>query len=220
MKKIILLLITALSLSLPAAAQNEKSLFEFGVKAGLSLPSFFWLEDAGWNGVTMFAFQGAAWGYSEIKITDTLSIQAELGYNGKGASLDASDGSLKWFFNYIEVPVWFKWIFREPETDYWVGAGGYYGYFFGGLYDFDVANSEWIGSGKLTSGDSEIITEIRRHDFGLLFTAGYENGNFVYEFRFPFGLFPVLAFTPQDPSFGGYRKALNSGVMLCIGYSF
>ena len=200
---------------------EEPTIFEFGVKGALSLPSFFWLEDNSWNGATMFLLQGAAWAYSTINISEDIGIQLEAGYCGKGASLDASDGSLKWRFHYIEIPLLVKWMFRESHMNFWVGSGGYYSYFLGGTYNFDVPGSEWTGKGKLTTGNNEIITEIRQHDIGLLFTAGYASGKFIYELRFPIGLTPVLAFTPEDQiTYGRYRKALNSGLMFSVGYRF
>ena len=38
--------------------------------------------------------------------------------------------------------------------------------------------------------------------------------------RLSFGLTPVLAFTPADADFGGYRKAVNSGFLFAFGYQF
>ncbi len=222
---ILLLLLYTQALSaedLMESGPDQPAFFEAELKAALSLPSFFWLEDNSWNSVTMFALQGAAWACAEFNITDEIAVQVEAGYNGKGASLDASDGSLKWRFHYLELPVWLKRNYTFSETEnFWLGGGGYYSYFLGGSYKFDVPGSEWNGNGNITIGEEEIITEARRHDAGLLFSAGYEAGHLVYEFRFPVSVTSALAFTPEDENtYGGYRKAFNSGILLCIGYKF
>ena len=227
--KVIPAILLMLLFTQPLTAQNpaekdrdQDAFFEAELKAALSLPSFFWLEDNSWNSVTMFALQGAAWACAVFNITDEIAVQVEAGYNGKGATLDASDGSLKWRFHYLDLPVWLKRNYTVSETEnFWLGGGGYYSYFLGGSYKFDVPGSEWLGTGSITTGDDEIITEVRRHDFGILFSAGYETGNIVYEFRFPVSVTSALAFTPEDENtYGGYRKALNSGILLCIGYKF
>ena len=228
MKKILLFLFLLPALPVILSAQSntpgngeEPAAVEFGVKGTLSLPSFFWLEDLSWNQVTMFALQGGFWGHAAFNITEEFAIQAEIGYCGKGASLDASDGSIKWYFDYLEIPVWLKWSVRTPESAFWLGAGGYYGYCLGGRYTFNVPGSEWNSAGAMTIGSREIISEIRQHDAGLIFIIGGEENNIEYEIKFPVGLIPAIAFTPEDQiSYGGYRKALNSGIMLCIGYKF
>ncbi|MBN1685268.1 MAG: hypothetical protein JW852_01370, partial [Spirochaetales bacterium] len=76
-----------------------RSLFDFGLKAAVSLPSFFWLEDNSWNGVTSLAIMPAAWAFVAVNLTDTVAVQVEGGYTGKGCRVSASDGKLLWLFN-------------------------------------------------------------------------------------------------------------------------
>lgn len=202
-------------------APGPPPLFDFGVKAALVLPSYIWVEDLSWNQVTETAIMPAAYLFGAINITDSISVQIEAGYEGKGANIDATDGNLLWLFNYVEIPVMIKYTVRASTLEAWVAGGGYYAMFLGGVYDFDVPGSEWEEkSGSLTTGAQEIVTEIRPHDFGLVLSAGGKFGNLLYELRMPFGLSPVLAFTPADSDFGGYRKAVNSGVMFFVGYQF
>jgi len=196
------------------------SLFNFGIKAALSLPSYIWFEDLSWNGATSVAAMPAGWVFGAINFTKELSVQIEAGYAGKGARISASDGKLIWRFNYFEVPLLIKYNLDTGSSAAWIAGGGYVATFLGGTYQFDVPESEWNGKGALSTGPLEIVTEIRPYDYGLMLTIGYEIGKLFYEIRFPFGLSPVLAFTPADSEFGGYRRAINSGFSFCLGYKF
>ena len=200
---------------------EEASLLDFGLKTAVSLPSFFWFEDNSWNNATGTGVMPAAWAFVAVNFTDAVSLQIEAGYNGKGCYVKASDGKLLWWFSYLEMPVMIKYsVSLSSVSQFWIAGGGYFARFLGGRYKFDVPGSEWIGRGTLSTGTAEKVTEIRPYDYGLLLSAGSMNGNFVYEFRFPFGLTPVLAFTPADGDYGGYRMAVNSGFLLSVGYQF
>ncbi len=201
------------------AAKRASVSVDFGVKGALALPSFFWTGDTGWNPVTETGIWFAGWAYSSIDLVEGVSLQVEAGYAGKGCRLDASDGSMLWLTHYLEVPAWLKFSYSDPDFSVYAGVGGYYAWFLGGTYDFDVSGSEWIGSGDLTQGSGEGATIVRPYDFGLLFTLGWEIGQTVYEFRLPIALMPSIEFTPLDPySFGDYRGALNSGIYIGVGY--
>ena len=201
-------------------SSKSTSIFDFGLKAAVSLPSFFWFEDLSWNQATSTAIMPAGWAFVSVNITQNLAIQLEAGYEGKGANISASDGSLLWLFSYFEVPVMVKYTVNSPSLVVWVAGGGYFATFLGGVYKFDVPETEWVGSGSLSTGTLKQVTEIRPYDYGLVLSLGIKKGNLLYEFRFPFGLIPVLAFTPADVDFGGYREAVNSGLLFCIGYQF
>ena len=203
----------------PARA-DQVSLFDFGLKAAVALPSFFWSEDLSWNRVTETAIMPAAWAFASVNLSEALAVQIEAGYEGKGANISASDGSLLWLFHYIEAPLMIKYTVSTSSFSFWVAGGGYFAKFLGGTYKFDVPESEWMGAGPLSTGTKKNITEIRPYDYGLVLSLGMKSGNFLYELRMPFGLVPVLEFTPADPSFGGYREAANSGILFCVGYQF
>jgi len=204
-------------------AEDEQSaergpLFNFGVKGGVSLPSFYWLEDMSWNNVTVTGIMPAAWAFAAVAVTDTLAIQIEAGYDGKGCLVDAEDGRLLWKFNYVEIPVMaVTSIVLSSDFTVLFSGGGYFAKFLGGRYNFDVPESEWMGHGELSTGNVEKITEIRPYEYGLLIGVGIRNRHFLYEFRFPFGVTPSLAFTPADSIYGGYRRALNTGFVLAVG---
>ncbi len=126
---IVIVIVSALALavSAPLAAQaGEPRLMEFGVKGGLALPSFFWTGDSSWNDSTMFAIQGEVYAYGSVNVTPGFGIEVDGGYRGKGCSVDASDGHVHWYMDYLELPVWAKWS-SPISRDFRVygGVGGY-----------------------------------------------------------------------------------------------
>lgn len=206
---------------IPAAAQaGAPGRFEFGVKGGLALPSFFWTGDAGWNQSTMFAFQGAAYGYACANFSGALALQVEAGYAGKGCSVDASDGYARWYMDYVDVPVWVKFSMREGRgNNYYGGLGGYFSYFLGGRYDFSTGEPGLDGKGSLTSGTAESPTVVRPRDFGALLVCGVEGDHLIVEFRMPIAVVNSMEFTPPSV-FGDARGSLNSGIAILVGYRF
>lgn len=193
---------------------------DLGVKGALALPSFFWKGDLGWNSVTETGIWVAGWAYSSISLMENISLQIEGGYAGKGCRLDASDGLMIWLTHYLEIPAWLKFSYSEPDFSVYAGAGGYFAWFLGGTYDFNVPGSEWTGSGALIQGPDEGATFVRPYDYGLIFTLGWETGQTVFEFRLPIAIMASIEITPQDATYGAYRGALNSGMYLGVGYRF
>jgi hypothetical protein len=202
-----------------AAAQSQApSRFEFGVKGGLALPSFFWTGDNGWNQVTVFAMQAEAYGFACMNFNGKFGIQAEAGYSGKGCKLSASDGYARWYMDYLEVPVWAKWSSRSgPDLNVYGGLGGYAAWFIGGRYDFSTGEPGLDGKGKLERGTADSPTTVRPTDFGVLLVCGMEGRHMIVEFRMPIGVVKSMQFTPP-PVFGGARGSLNSGLGVIVGY--
>lgn len=212
------LLVLVAGLAPAAALEGAPRLFEYGVKGGISLPSFFWTGDDGWNQVTMFAFQTEAYAYGCLNLSPSFGVVLEAGYRGKGCSVDASDGYLHWYMDYLELPLWAKWSAREGE-DFcaYGGLGGYAAWFLGGRYDFSTGVSSLDGSGSLSTGAADDPTVVRPFDCGLLLVAGLEAKRLILELRFSVGVLNSLDFTPPS-EFGGSRGALNSGIDLLVGY--
>jgi len=191
----------------PGATARKLPLFEGGVKGGLSMASFFWTGDHGWNNSTMFAFLPALWGFCDVNLTDTVGIELNAGYAGKGCSVDASDGYLHWYYHYLDFPVFIKWQTQDPSMRFYASAGGYFSKLLSGSYDFGVSGSSYFdGKGAMTIGTNDSPTFMHPYDYGLLF-----------EFRFTVSLSPAMEFTPPE-EYGGSRGALNSGIMLIAGY--
>jgi hypothetical protein len=209
------------ALSLPAVSQSDTpKQFEVGVKGGLALPAFFWTGDDYWNPVTMFAFQGAAYGYACLNFSSSFALQVEAGYKGKGCNVDASDGHARWYMDYIEVPLWAKWSMREgANSNFYGGLGAYAAYFLGGRYDFSTGEPGLDGSGTLVRGTEETPTTVRPLDFGIVLICGMEAQRYIFEIRMPIGVVRSMQFTPP-PVFGGPRGTLNSGIDLLVGYRF
>ena len=193
---------------------------DFGVKGGLSLPTFFWTGDNSWNDVTNFAIQGEAYAFACVNVNPRFGVEIEAGYRGKGCSVDASDGYVHWYMDYLEVPVWAK--FSAPmgrNLSLYGGIGGYAAWFLGGRYNFSTGVSGLNGSGSLSGGTTDDPTVVRPQDYGVLLVGGVQLGRVLFELRFSVSVVPSLEFTPPPDVGGDARGALNSGIDLLIGYS-
>jgi hypothetical protein len=215
-----LFLIASLGASEPLVAQIDAPRFlDFGIKGGLSLPTFFWTGDDSWNQVTYFAVQGEAYAFACANLNPRFGIEIDAGYHGKGCSVDASDGYVHWYMDYFEVPVWAKWSARVGrKLSVYGGIGGYAAWFLGGRYDFSTGVSGLDGSGSLSGGTADDPTVVRPQDYGVLLVGGVQTGGVIFELRFSVSVVPSLEFTPP-PDFGDARGSLNSGIDLLIGYS-
>ena len=133
-----LFVIASLAVSMPLSAQlGARRPLDFGVKGGLSLPTFFWTGDNSWNDVTNFAIQGEAYAFACVNVNPRFGVEIEAGYRGKGCSVDASDGYVHWYMDYLEVPVWAK--FSAPmgrNLSLYGGIGGYAAWFLGRSIQF------------------------------------------------------------------------------------
>jgi hypothetical protein len=214
-----LVIVFALAASAPVAAQEGgPRLFDFGVKGGLSLPTFFWTGDTGWNDSTMFVLQGEAYAYGVVNLTPSFGIEVDGGYRGKGCSVDASDGYAHWYMDYLELPVWAKWSSGDGQGfSVYGGIGGYAAWFLGGRYDFATGVGGLDGKGKLTSGTADDPKVVRPLDYGVLLVVGGESRRIIVELRFSVSVVPSMEFTPPA-EFGGARGSLNSGIDLLLGY--
>jgi hypothetical protein len=212
---IVLSIVLAIALAvLPApGARAEGSPLELGVKAGLSMASFFWLENNAWNDLTGFVFHPVGWLYAAVNLTPGLALQVELGYAGRGASIDATLEHARWYFDYVEVPIWLRFQDTDPQLRVYGGLGGYGAYMFHGAYDFFASSVSLSGTGELVLDGAASPTHARQIDYGLLASAGIESNGWIAEFRFVIGLASVLDFTLVD----GSRRTLNGDVQLLIG---
>jgi hypothetical protein len=206
-------LLALLLSALPAGAEGP-ALVEVSGKAGLSMASFFWTQNGSWNDMTMFVFHPVAYAVCAVNITPEIAIQAELGYAGRGASIDASREYAHWYFNYVEVPVWIKFSSVEPKLRVYAGAGGYVAYMFGGDYDFDAPSVSLGGKGSLCLTGTGTRVGVPAVDYGLTGTCGVDIDRLLLELRFALGLSPVLDFTLPD----GRRQSINADIQLLVGW--
>lgn len=219
MEKLKFIIVFALTLAVSTAIAAQVAgpkLFEYGVKGGLALPSFFWTGDAGWNEVTMFAVQGEAYAYGTVNLNQGFGIEVDAGYRGKGCSVDATEEYAHWYMDYLELPVWAKWTSRDGQGfSVYGGVGGYAAWFIGGRYDFSASSAGLNGAGKLTAGTAEDPTVVRPLDYGVLLVAGGESHRIIFEVRFSVSVVPSMEFIPTGLD---ARGSLNSGIDLLLGY--
>jgi len=201
------------------SASGQAGSLEFGVKGGLSLASFFWTGDLGWNSSTMFAFMPEAFAFARVGLSDGFGIQLDAGYHGNGCSVDASDGYAHWYMHYLELPIWARWNTGDDDFNLYAGVGAYLAWFLGGSYDIATGYADFDGSGSLTQGTIGQVDVVRAMDYGVLFVLGVETGRTIYELRFPIGIVTAIEFTPPL-DFGGTRGVLNSGFDIIVGYRF
>ena len=193
--------------------------FEIGIKGGLSMAGFFWTGDNGWNNSTMFVFMPVIWAVTTWNITESIALQLEGGYCGKGSSIDASDGFAHWYYHYFDFPVFIKFQQIDGDMRFYAGAGGYFAKTIAGFYDFNVPrDSYFLGKGDMTISESGAQTNLKPYDYGLVFNCGIQNYHWVFEFRFTISLSSVMEFTPPV-IYGDTRGALNSGIILTAGYT-
>jgi hypothetical protein len=188
--------------------------FEAGVKGGVSFASFFWTVNNSWNDLTVFVVHPDVYGQATWNITPGVALQLELGYAGRGASIEASQEDLRWYFNYVEVPLWLKFSERSEGMDVYAGGGGYVAWMLAGDYDFNASSVSLSGKGPLALTGVGDPTSAPSLDYGLSGTVGAQFGHVIAELRFAVGLPSVLDFTLSD----GQRKAVNADIQLLAGW--
>lgn len=165
MKKIFL---TLLSISLFSAATSAQ--MRFGIKGGLNLANISVSPAQSNPPKSIIGFHGGV--VLDAALTDKISIQPNLLFSLKGASGSVSIGTgtieSKATLNYIEVPVNFVYSVTDAFT---VGAGPYLGYALSGNSAVTSTISGFSSYNESLDFEKE---KIKRLDFGLNFTAGYE----------------------------------------------
>jgi len=98
-----LLLLSLVSLSFPASAQNEVK--EIGISVGLNLADFHGADANGAD--TRTGFQGG--GFISFPLSHYLAIQFGVGYSQQGAKVDVGGGTSGTFqLNYVQLPLFLK----------------------------------------------------------------------------------------------------------------
>lgn len=196
MKKSIFVLTCLLALALAASAQAQTG---FGIKGGLTIAKLTGDDTDALESRTGFMVGG----YAAIPIGEGTAIQPELSYAQKGAKFDADGTDVVEKFDYIEIPVLFK---------YTVAGEGARPYFLVGPY---------LGlniSAKIESeGQSVDVDEIKSTDFGLVFGIGVELKKFLIEARYGLGLTDIYEEPEGVEDFGSLK---TSTIAIQIGYAF
>ncbi|MCB0700374.1 MAG: PorT family protein [Chitinophagales bacterium] len=166
---------------------------------------------------------------ADIPVAENVAVQPGIFYSTQAVKTNFTvfilDISQTLKVNYLLVPVNVLYKFGTPDKGrFFVGAGPYFGYAFGGTSDIEDPNGILTGlaggntggtlpaieSGDISIG-SDTMDSAKPFDFGLNFNLGYElpQGVFV---RGQFGL--GLANTAPIESY----KQKNWGMTISVGY--
>ena len=213
MKKTLIVLGVILVFALSGYAQTEGiGLTGKGIKAGVNLAN---LTGSDVSGVKMnIVFGGGA--FVEYSFSPQLAVQPEALFMMKGAK--AEEGSGKFKFSYIEVPVLLKFkpamegnfkpaIFAGPAVSFLMSAKFDPG---GDVYEFFT--------GDTITTEQDIKDDMKSVDFGVAFGAGFtymmqNGGGVTFDARYTLGLAKIYD-TTEDVN-------VKNGVFsFMVGYSF
>ena len=196
MKKIIFALTCILVFALAASAQAQVG---FGIKGGLTLAKLTGDNTGNLESRTGFMVGG----YAGFPIGEGMTLQPELVYAQKGAKFGTDSDDVVEKFDYVEIPVLFK---------YTVDGQGARPYFLVGPY-LGLNTSAKIESG----GQSVDVDEIKSTDFGLVFGLGVELQQFLIEARYELGLTDIYEEPEGIEDLGSLK---TSTIAFQIGYAF
>jgi hypothetical protein len=193
MKKLAVILGLVLLFAVGATAQDK--MVSYGFKAGADIANF--TGDIEGN-ATKVGFIGG--GFVEYTAAPQIGIQMEILYAMKGTKEDGGDGKLK--FNYLEIPVLFKYMVQTQ--------GSVTPFFFAG------PQVGFLLSAKADPGGEDIKDGFESVDFGLAFGAGVnvQMQGFVLmlDGRYSLGLTNILKDVPADYSWKTSNIAFTAGV--------
>jgi hypothetical protein len=202
MKKFVLFILPSFLILLSANAQKTTAILKGGLNlANVSITENGRIDDA----KTLTSFQAGIIG--DIKLADFISLQPGLLVTGKGSKTQSGDPSSANYFKattnpiYIEVPL--NLVFKAPlgdDTKFFAGAGPYLGVgiagknktegkIFGTGFNSEK-NIEWSDDDPTTLDNEEGtgFGIMKRFDYGLNGTAGFETKNIVISANYGYGL--------------------------------
>ena len=170
--KLYLVLLTAL-VTTPMFAQ-----IQFGAKAGVGSSNITKV-----HGISDSRIGFLAGGLAKIPLnyrTERHYIQAEVLYTNQGEySVDLKDKKYKYFLNYINVPIMYKYYFDEQGSDFFVEAGPQIGFKIGDKID--------LNSPERTNNDPKSL------DVALNAGVGYSlDRKYEINFRYSYGLIDTI----------------------------
>jgi hypothetical protein len=205
MKKIIFAAVAVMAFTF-SNAQNAR----FGIKGGLNFANFTG-DTEGLDFKTKVGFNIG--GFVEVKLADKFYIQPELLYSTQGSIVDDVEvydgfdvyyGDVQFKFNYINVPVMFKYYVADKFN---LEAGPQIGF---------LVSAEATVKVEGTKATESVKDNFETLDFGLNFGAGYDfTKNFSAGVRYNLGLANIADTEPGDDG-----KVHNSVFSLSVGYKF
>ncbi|HEX5632434.1 MAG TPA: porin family protein [Gemmatimonadales bacterium] len=201
-----LLAATALA-SAPLAAQGVS----IGPMAGVSFTEITF-DVEGLDGVDTEGSTGfAVGGFVEFEFGSWFSLEPQVLYVGKGGDVNEGGEGLGLDVHYIQVPVLFKAEFNRA-------AGGIVPSIFAGPeFGFRVScDASAFLAGEEIEGECE-DDAIKSTDYGVVFGAGVEFGNFSLQGRYDLGLQNI---NDVEDIEGVEVEIRNRGLLFTLGYAF
>ena len=222
MKKIILIILSFLSISIVKAQDKKTNNIKFGVKGGLNLSypqiggeyGFEYNEISSRTGFHLG-------GFAQIKVSKKFIFQPELLINNIGIKTSYSENGSggyhftddsKFNLTYISIPLIEKFSIYDGLS---LEGGPQLGFITKGAVESQYSETH-LGQ---VYYHSEIYNNFKTIDFGLNIGASYEiENNLVFSARYYFGLEDVskLNKTEYNPSIS-YK---NNSFQLSVGYLF
>lgn len=170
----------------------------------------------------------------KYRFLDAFAIQTEINYNRKGlkAKIDemyedtALTGSWNYSFDYIEVPLMFKYLIGKSRVGPFIEAGGYYGYLFSAKYTEYAEYGDRVILDNEHTLDEDYVDEndnekTNRHEYGfkLGLGANFEvNNSILYvALRYTQGLTDFIEYRTKPDD---YDKTYNRVFQISAGYLF
>lgn len=175
----------------------------FGVKGGLNLSNFFTENVDDENLRTGLNF--GVYSRSAL-VEDVLYLQAELGYSGKGSTLEGNGGELELGLGYLELPI----LASIGVADLFYVEGGAYASY---LLDANISGENSFGE----FSESVDRDNFKDFDYGLAVGANVNLRPLVVGVRYYYGLQDIV--DNDFPQFSGL-EARNSTFQAYVAFEF
>ncbi|WP_374549979.1 porin family protein [Flavobacterium sp.] len=214
MKKVFLTLVTLLAIQI-TSAQNEQTSNttsrnpEIGIKGGLNITNLYTEEVDDNNLLTSFN----AGLYTNIPISNSLSVQPEFLFYRKGAELVYDNafvsGTARFKLNYLEIPVLLK---ANISKNFNIHFGPYFSYLIDGKVTNESSSSSFDFENDLSNDD------FNKFDYGLAAGIGLDFSSTSIGLRYDYGLSTV----GKERNFAGttytFPDGKNSALSLYISF--
>lgn len=208
MKKLMMIAFLTLGFGTMIYAQNEAT----GIKGGLNLSSLS--TDGNDDSNLKMGFHAGV--FTKIPFTESLSIQPELLYSGKGIKINYDEstiahGDSKFNLNYIDVPV--KLILNLSE-DFEFQLGPYFSY----LVNANTETEAEFFGGELDTEDELDRDHFNTFDYGLTAGIGFDLDPVIFGMNYNVGLKQVAK--DDDISYDLLGDAKNMVIQAYVGFKF
>lgn len=218
MKRIVILVtMMLLAFSVCVFAQETgASKMNFGIQAGVGFANVSGDSAKADPGETKKARTGIGGGvFATFKLNDQFGIQPELLYLQKGVKYEAGAAKTTVKADYIEIPVYLKWMPKiEGKVQPSIFAGPYVGF----LMSAKIKGEGFTGADSIFNGEEDVKDSTKSTDFGVSFGAGFgyelsPKGEFFLNVRYDLGMTKIDDHAEQQD----FKSNLFA---IMIGYKF